>query len=185
MSAETIEGRFVAEVIRRSPPQLSAVIEEKVASRLAASPSFNGRGRLLQLYALSAPVIRWSALALATVGDQTRAGLASKLTVIDRATAAEAAANLGDYASVVRALDLAGPVDLRPSAEVVLVEAQRLLAIVATGDPRLDDVEWQQSEAAARHAAAALVAVYDMGMLSDGLPSEVLGALHAMEHVVL
>ncbi len=70
-------------------------------------------------------------------------------------------------------------------AELVLVETQRLLAIVATGEPRLDDIGWEQSQAGAAHAAAALVGVFEMGLLSDGLPSEVLGALQAMEHVVL
>ncbi|MFI4992762.1 MAG: hypothetical protein ACHQCH_03975 [Solirubrobacterales bacterium] len=184
MSQETIEKHFVAEVMRRSPAQLSGMIAEKVASRLTAAPTFNGRGQLVQLYALSAPAIRWSALALGSVGDETRARLTSKITVIDTATAAEAEANLGEYAGLLGSLDQVGPVDLRPPAEVVLLETQRLLAIVATGEPRLHDVEWPQSKAGAEHAAAALVAAFDMGLLLDGLPSEVLGALHAMEHVV-
>jgi hypothetical protein len=185
MHQDTVEEHFVAEVLRRTPPQLSAVIAEKVAPRLAAAPAFNARGQRVQLYALSVPVIRWSALALASVGDSTRAGLASKLTVLDTDAAAQAEANLADYAVALGSLDQVAPVDLRPRAELVLVETQRLLAIVATGEPRLDDIEWEQAQAGAAHAAAALVGVFEMGLLSEGLPSELLGALQAMEHVVL
>ncbi len=43
MPQDTVEEHFVAEVLRRTPPQLSAVIAEKVAARLAAAPAFNAR----------------------------------------------------------------------------------------------------------------------------------------------
>jgi hypothetical protein len=184
--AKTAQASFVREVVRRvEAPNLAKTVEARMAPLVESAVPLNGRERLLQLYGLTVPTMRWCSAALECVGDTTRANLVRDARVADSVMAAVAEANLGQYAEAVAELPPLPPVDLRPRAKVVLNEASHFFGTVATGEPRLDDIDWEQCEASIGHAASALVGVYDMGLLHDGLSSEMLVALRAMDQVTI
>jgi hypothetical protein len=184
--AKTVQESFVRAVVQRvATPELATRVEARTDSLVESAVPLNERGWLVQLYGLTAPTMRWCSAALDCVGDTTRAQLVRKANVADSDMAAVIEANLGQYAENVGELPPVPPVDLRPRAKAVLNNARHLLGAVATGEPRLHDIDWDECEAAIGHAASALVGVYDMGLLHGGLPSETLIALRAMDQAML
>lgn len=171
----TLEQTFTDAVANRLPHGAAQTVRETAAQYIERATHLDGRAKALQLYGLAQRAwTQWAAAAVRAAGLTDLANVIQQQAIIDDHSAAVAVALAPDYARQLASC----PQDPRPGWEelranaIATVEAARsLLAILAEQPAGLGETDEETFTQAVRDAAAALLAVWRMGVVE--LPREV------------
>jgi hypothetical protein len=174
VTAHTLQEIFLARLNGGMPSGAAETVRSNAEPYLASPGVLDGRQRLLQLVPLADRAwTHWASRAIRTLGLTDLADVLSRQHILDDETAALASALAPDYCRQLQDCPPSpapGWSQLRDNALVAVERAGTAASFLAQEPPGLGEIEPDAFADAVRDAAAALLALWRMGVVN--LPHE-------------